>query len=89
MTRKIKSQFTRKQKINIIGNWKAVAQRKAIAREMILEAKKEIANDRPKVSAVRLQLENPTLKLQKDKSGSVYVQPRGEKGKFLARQFAG
>lgn len=90
MTRKIKSTFTRREKINLIESRKAVLQTAAAIVEAVAIEKNRIAaekRERELASKVRkLLLANPEqkkLSIKTKRDGTAYVQLRGEKGKIL------
>jgi hypothetical protein len=80
--------FTRNERLKIIANEHAIAERKAIRLQIILEEKAKIAKEkenRSKVFAgIDAMLETPNAKLKKSKDG-FFVQGRNEKGNFLPK----
>ncbi len=80
--------FTRNERLKIIANEHAIAERKAIRLQIILEEKAKIAKEketRAKVFAgIAAMLETPNAKLKKSKGG-FFVQGRNGKGNFLPK----
>ena len=80
--------FTRNERLKIIANEHAIAERKAKQMEIILAEKAKLAKEkenRAKVFAgIAAMLETPNAKLKKSKDG-FFVQGRNDKGNFLPK----